>query len=477
MKRVNQQSNKQIKNQRKPRVMLSIAPWDLFEDSGGEDIYSIGIASLAAILEKNGYEVDALSLSYSKWEDVREKVIRKLKEFKPDFFGVSILSNSRVSTHKLLDVVKKLYPSIPIIAGGVHTTFLFEQVLNNYPVDFAVIGEGDITIIELLNAIKNKRPIQEFKKIKGIAFKQDKEIIKTEPRERIRDLDSLPFPKHELFEELIKRRGIVYLMTSRGCPFSCSFCPSSAFWGRCMIQRSAKNVMKEIKYLLKKFPNVGYLYFIDDEFVCNHERIKELCNLMLKEKINVKWNCLGRVSSMNEEIISLMKKAGCFEIIFGVESGSQRILDRLGKRVKVSEIINAFELCKKYNITTRYLTIVGLPGEDKKSVQETIDLAVKLKEGAEPAILIVYPGTEVCRLAKECGLITDDYWLTDGLPPLYTCEHSKKKLWWWAFKAGIIAHFHAHDGDLVEYIDRKLAKKLSPANFMRVFKRYVSDKT
>jgi radical SAM superfamily enzyme YgiQ (UPF0313 family) len=183
------------------------------------------------------------------------------------------------------------------------------------------------------------------------------------------------------------------------------------------------------------------------------------------------------VSSINEELIKIMKEAGCTEIIFGIESGSQRILDGIGKKVKIEDIIKSINLCKKYNIEINYLTIVGLPGENSKSVNESIKLAKKLKMVSEPAILIIYPGTEVYRLAKEKGQLTDDYWLTENLCPLYTSEHPKWRLWLWSFKTGFITHFYAEEGNLKEFLNRKIFIKLKPHNFFRIFKRYVTEKT
>ena len=458
------------------KFMFAIAPWDMWE---GEDdtLYPLGLAYLGAVLEKNNYKTDILNLTYSKWEEVMENAREKIKSEKPDVFGISILSNSRISALKLTKMVKEVSPNTTIIAGGVHTTCLYDQVLNNYPIDYTVIGEGEITFIELLNAIKQKKQISVFKKINGIAFKYNGKILKTPPRERIRNLDSLPFPKHEFFDRIIKKYKFAQIMSSRGCPFNCAFCPSSVHWGRFMIQRSAKNVLKEMKYLVKKYPYINYIAFTDDEFICNNKRIIDLCKMILKDKLKIKWKCLGRVSSLNDELVSWMKKAGCMEIIFGVESGSQRILDNIGKKVKVSQIINAFKVCKKYNIKTAFLSIVGLPGENSKSAMETAILAKKLRVPTEPAILIVFPGTEVYRLAKEKGLMTDNYWLSEGLCPLYTAEHPKWRLWWWSFKTGFITNFYADDGDFSGFIKRKLINKINPNNFLRIFKRYISDKT
>ena len=458
------------------KILLSIAPWDLWEDED-YSIYPLGLAYLGTILEKNGYDVKILNLSFSTIEDAKQKLAMEIKNERPDVFGISVLSNSRVAALKLFQLAREISPKIILLAGGVHTTFMTEQVLDHYPIDFAVLGEADYTILELLDAVKKKRPVSYLKKIKGIAFKHNNEIVKTEPRERIKDLDKLPIPKHDFFREQIEKTKTAFVITSRGCPFSCSFCPSSAYWGRCIVQRSAKSIMKEIRYLLEKFPDLKKIYFVDDEFICNNQRTIELCKMIIDENIKINWACLGRVSSMNDELVSWMKKAGCFQITFGVESGSQRVLDLLGKRVKVSQIIDAFNICKKYNITISCLTITGLPGENAKSVRETIRLCKKLRINTEPAILIIFPGTEVYRLAKEKGLLTDDYWLGEGLCPLYTCEHPKWRLWWWSFKTGLITYFYDPNVSAYDFFYDKILKKLNPSLFLRVFKRYVTDRT
>ena len=458
------------------KILFSIAPWDMWEDED-YSVYPLGLAYLSAILEKNGHEVEVLSLSFSTIEDAEKKLSKKIEQFKPDIFGVSILSNSRVAALKFFQLAKKISPETILIAGGIHTTFMYEQILTHYPIDFAVLGEADYTILELLDAIKKKKSLDYFKNIKGIAFKNNNEIIKTEPRERIKNLDELPIPKHEFFREQIEKTKAAYVITSRGCPFGCSFCPSSAYWGRCIVQRSASSIMKEIKYLLKNFPDLEKIYFVDDEFICNNKRTIDLCKMIIKEGIKIKWVCLGRVSSMNDELVNWMKKAGCCQITFGVESGSQRILDLLGKKVKVSQIIDAFNLCKKYDINISCLTIVGLPGENSKSVRETINLCKKLRINTEPAILIIFPGTEVYRIAKEKGLLTDEYWLGDALCPLYTCEHPKWRLWWWSFKTGLITYYYDPNVSAYDFFYDKILKKFKPSLFIRIFKRYITDRT
>lgn len=457
------------------KIILSIAPWDLLDNKEDSHL-PMGQAYLGAVLEKEGYDVEFMDLNAFKWDDVKNDVKNKIKKDKPDIFGVTILSNSRVSALQLLNLVKEVSPKTTILAGGVHTTFLYYQILDNYPVDFAVIGEGEITLIELINAIKNKKSVAYFKKIKGIAFIHKGEIIKTESRPRNIDLDSLPFPKHDFFEDFILRKNTAYIVSSRGCPYSCSFCPSSAFWGRFLAQRSAKNIFSEIKYLLKKYPNIHTIKFLDDEFLVNNGKIIELCKMIIKDDIKLNFTCAGRVTSINERVLKWLKKAGVSYISFGVESGSQMILDKMGKKVKINQIVRCFELCAKYNIYASFLAIVGSPGENSMTVNDTIRLAIKLDKPVEPAILIIYPGTEVYRLAKEKNLLNDDYWLSDGLCPLYTCENSNFKLLWWSFKVGFVTNFFSSEGHFFDFLNRKLFDKLKPKGFTRVFKRYITDK-
>ena len=453
------------------KILFVIPPWDLWENQE-DDMYPNGLGCLVSVLEKD-YKVDVVDLTNSKLEDIKESFKNKLIEFNPDVLGISMMSNNRVSSLKLMNFSKEIKDLI-IIAGGVHATCMPEQVINNFPVDYLVLGEGEIALAELL---KNLNKGGDLSKVKGIMYKKDGKIIRTEPGERIKNLDSIPFPKHELFRKIIEKYDYAQIMSSRGCPFSCVFCPSSVHWGRWMIQRSPKNVADEMEHIIKTFPNVKSIKFCDDELICNNKWINELCNLIIERGINkkIRWYCFGRVTSISEDKIKIMKKAGCFRVIFGIESASQTILNNARKMVKVEDIINAVTICKKNNLEVGYLTIVGLPGENSKTVRESMKVAIKLKCVAEPAILIIYPGTEVYRLAKEKGQLTDDYWLTEGLCPLYTCEHSKARLFWWSFKTGVITHIFADDGNLKEYLKRRIFNKLNPHNFNRVIRKYITN--
>ena len=431
----------------------------------------LGLPILGTILRDKGYQVklfcqDIAPIDWAELLTADMVMISTITSTAPEAYHIA---------RKIKEKAKVLGKDITIVMGGAHVTFMAEEALENYA-DFVVRGEGEQTILELLSWLENGNDAVSISRISGLSYKIGTKVYHNEKGPYLLDQDSLPTPELSLIEGW-KTPSIFPVLASRGCPFDCAFCPSSVHWGRRIVQRSAKSILDEIKYLLERFPAIKQIYFLDDEFLCNNKRVIDLCKMILEEKINIKWSCLGRASSINDELISWIKKAGCFEVVFGVESGSQRILDNIYKKVKVEQMIDSFRICKKYGIKTKCLTIVGLPGENAKSVNETIKFAKKVKERAEPAILIIYPGTEVCRLAKQKGQLTDDYWLGEGLPPLYTAEHSKKLLWWWSFKTGLITNFYADNGDLKGFLRNKFGRKLSPHTFLRVIKRYISDKT
>lgn len=464
----------------KMKILFFTAPWEY----GGEDvqnIYPLGLAYLGAVLEEKGYKVNAFNFSNKSWVKEEGNIREIIKKENPDVVGVSVMSNNRISSFRLLKMAKEINKKIVTLSGGVHTSFMYNQILENYPeVDFAVLGEAEETIVELMNAIKKKKTSNELRKIKGLAFRHKGEIIKTEVRQRIKDLDKLPIPKHEYFKDQIYRYKMAYIITSRGCPFNCKFCPSSAYWGRMVCQRSAKNVLNEIKYVIKEFPGLERIYFCDDEFILDKKRIIDLCRMILEEHINIKWECIGRATSVSDELIKWMREAGCAEISFGVESGSQKLLDNINKKVKVAEIIEAYEICHRNGLRTNVMLISGLPGENSETVKETIKLVKKVRCVGEPSILQIYPGTEIYELAKKHGLLDDNYWLTNKVIPLYTVEHTRLKLWWWSFKIGFFSHLYAkkrycssvYSGGITDFLNRKLLSQLKPARLRIIIKKY-----
>lgn len=434
--------------------------------------YPLALAYLGAVLENEGHSVRAFDYIHDDWAKVEGEVRKTILTEKPQIIGVSSMTTNRTAAVKLARIAKSIDPNIKVIFGGVHPTLMYKQILENFPVDFVVVGEGEETIIELVNAIGSKANYSKLKKIKGIAFKSENEVIRTENRPFLRDLDQLPMPKHVYFEDRIKRDKTFYISCSRGCPYACTFCSTSLHWGRMIRRRSVKSVMAEILFLKKKYPFVDKIIFNDDEFLMDHNWIKEFCNSMIKEKLNLTWYAAARVNAVSEDIVPLLKKAGCSSLSLGVESGSPKIIKSIDKKIEGKQIIRAFSICNKYNLPVGMFLMVGLPGENSQTINETIRL-VKLarpKELGLPGLFQVFPGTQVYELAKKQGFITDDYWLTDGPAPFYTYENSRAKLLFWSFKICLYHKFYF--GGLSKFIFGEIKAHLKFDKIKRTLKRY-----
>jgi radical SAM superfamily enzyme YgiQ (UPF0313 family) len=453
------------------KVLFFATPYE-FSSKQDLGIYPLGISYLGAVLERKGYRTNAFTFLFDDWEKAKPNMIEIIKSENPDVIGISSMTTNRTSSFELAKIIKSINPEIKVILGGVHPTIMYEQILENLPVDFIVLGEGEETMAELIKALENKSPLKELRKIKGIAFKNDGEIVKTETRQFIQNLDTLPFPKHEYFEDKIRKFGIVYITTSRGCPIGCTFCSTTKHWGKLRRRRSVENVIKELKMIKQKFPYAKEIQFQDDEFVMDNDWVEDFCNKFIKEKINLKFRCVGRVTSINDRVVSKLVKAGCLSINLGVESGSPKIINFIEKKITNEQAINAFKVCARHNLKAGLFLIVGLPGEDSKTINETISLLKNIPTAQLefPALFLIFPGTQTYGLAKEQGFITDDYWLTDKPVPYYTYEHSKKQLLLWSVK---IALYHKYyQGKLFSFLLSKLKDNLKPKRFLTQIKKY-----
>lgn len=434
--------------------------------------YPLAACFLGAVLEKEGHICKAYDFLFEPWKKAKIEIEKIIREEKLEIVMISSMTTNRYSAFQLAKLTKEINPNIKVIMGGVHPSMMYKQIIENFPVDFVVIGEGEETIVELVKAIENNLPLEEFKKIKGIAFKLNEEVIKTECREWIKNLDELPFPKHEYFAEKIKRDKQAFFIASRGCPISCKFCLTSLFWGRIRRFRSVENVIEEVKQVKKMFPDLEKIHFNDDEFIMRKDWVMEFTKQYIEAKINIGWECNGRASSIDEEIIKAIKEAGCVQLNIGVESGSPKIIESIGKKITNEQIINAYGLCEKYGVPAKIYLMVGLPGENKDTIKETIRLIKIIKSGmfSIPFIFQLYPGTQIYEDAKKKGFINDDFWLTDQPAPLYVIENSKRKLTWWALK---IAFFHKlYRGELWSFLFNYI-RKLRYDKLKKIIKVYI----
>ncbi len=382
--------------------ILLIYPYWLEERSNTEDVIvpPIGIYYVGAVLKENNYDVEILN--WCKINETPEKISEILLEKKPDVIGFSILQANRWGGIEIAQIAKQIDPEVKIVFGGVSATFLWKHFLTHFPeIDFVVIGEGEYTFLNLIRSIE-KGEDEQTGNIRGIAFKKDGKVIQTKPAEPIQDLDQLPVPA-KYFE-------YQHLSLTRGCPGKCTFCGSPKFWGRKVRFHSVDYFVEELELLYKK--GVNFFYFSDDTFSVNKKRVVEVCKKILEKNLKIAWNAISRVNYMSEEVLSWMRKAGCIQISYGIESGSEKIRDSLNKKITTGEIEKAFAITSKYGVLPRAYFIYGSPGESRKTIQESIDLIKKTKPLVlYSSVLSLFPGTALYSEYKKKFNVSEDVWL------------------------------------------------------------------
>jgi anaerobic magnesium-protoporphyrin IX monomethyl ester cyclase len=382
--------------------ILLIYPYFIHERIQVEDITvpPIGIYYVGAVLKENRYEVEILN-----WHAINktpEKIKEILREKKPDVIGFSILHANRWGGIEIAQIAKQINPEVKIVFGGIGASLLWEHLLRNFPeIDIVVIGEGEYTFLNLIRWIEGaeeKLP----QNIKGIAFKDNGKVVKTEEADLQPDLDKLPIPAN-YFE-------YQHLSSTRGCAWSCTFCGSPQFWGHKIKFRSPENFVEELELLYQK--GIRFFYISDDTFTTNKKRVIEICRMIIEKDLMITWFAISRVDHVDEEILYWMRKAGCIQISYGVESGSEKIRTVLNKKIKRDQVEKAFSLTVQYGILSRAYFIYGCPGETWNTIQETLDLIHEIK----PLSMIVYildifPGTQLYADLQKRSQLTDDVWL------------------------------------------------------------------
>jgi radical SAM superfamily enzyme YgiQ (UPF0313 family) len=403
----------------------------------GENIYlPINLAYIAALLEENHHEIEIIDLQI-ECRSIK-KLIERIKKFNPELIGITSVTPTFPYALKLAELFKKVKKDMKIVLGGIHVTAMPEDTLKNDCVDFVVIGEGEKTIVELADAIeKNKN----FKKIRGLGFKENGKIIINPPRPLIKNLDDLPLPAYHLInmKEYKYPRGIVPFFTSRGCPFNCIFCASHLVNGKKIRRRSIANVIEELK-LLKKY-GVNYVSFFDDTFTIDRKYVIKLCEQMIKENLNFKWWCNTRVSTVDEELLTYMKKAGCRIVAYGFESGTQRILNYIKKGITLEQSKRAAEIAKKLDMEMDAFFIINFPTEKKEEIINTIRFARTMPFGwFRLSSATPYPGTELYNICRKNNYV------------------SEEKLFNWA-NYNYLKGFYIYNPEITERDLKKLLKK------------------
>jgi len=297
-----------------------------------------------------------------------------------------------------------------VIIGGPHISSYYNKAISNYCIDIAVIGEGEKTLLYILNAIYNKYSLSN---IKGIAFKENNKIIYTGNASRINNLDNLPLPDYENIDMkpyiALESLGLI---SSRGCPNSCIFCSSKNIWGHSVIFRSAENVIKELDYFKRKYKyNGNELIFYDDNLTLNKERLYNICNLMIKKNYQYRWKCMSRIDTLDKNMLIKMKQAGCFSISFGIESANEETLLRINKNITINEVEKIIKTCNDIGVIFHGYFIIGFPWETKYNFKETIDFILKHQNiEASLSVLNPYPGTDFYENKDKWNIQIDETW-------------------------------------------------------------------
>ena len=343
--------------------------------------------------------------------DIWQQILKIIKKQNPDLVGITSNTQNFKSTLNIAKLIKTYNKKIPIIVGGPHPSLDGPASINNPYIDICVQGEGEKTIVELINALKNKKNL---KTIKGICFKKNKKIIQNPPREFIPNLDSLPFPHQYIPKTLInyKKYPLISfrgIFATRGCPNNCMFCGSKNIWSRHTRYRSPQNIIKEITNLTKY--GHQYIRFEDDTFGgMNKQYIDNLCNLMIKKCPGLKWECEMNVSAVTESTISLMKKAGCRSIQLGIESGNNQILKEIHKNITIEQAISASKIIKNHNILLEVFFMVGFPQETENSLNDTLNAINKIDANFTVySIFTPYPGTEIFKYCQDKQLVDSNF--------------------------------------------------------------------
>jgi len=362
----------------------------------------LGLGYIASVLEADGHDVNFLDLTLTPLSD--EKFKKYVNQINPGLIGISLMCRALPETRRMVAKIREV-SNAPICLGGPQPTTLSEFTLEYTKADFAAIGEGEITLKELVHYLAEGK--DNLSGISGLAFFQDNKVIINKPREHIKNLDQIPFPAWHLMPPSeykiapvlshVKRYPIAPIVTTRGCPYRCNFCGGPTIWGRTFRMRSSKNVVDEIELLMKEY-GVKEFFISDDNFTLIKEHTTEICKEILRRKLDIPWACPGgvRIDRLDHELLQIMKKAGCHLLGFGIESGDQEILVRAKKNLDLKSVSKVIKEAKEAGITTYGFFIMGLLGETPQTLRRTIDFAKSLPlDRAWFNILVPYPGTEI----------------------------------------------------------------------------------
>jgi len=383
------------------RVLLINTPYPYSECP----VPPLGLAYLAGILRREQAEVRILDLLMARYSP--DMLRRELAQFQPHVVGATCSTINSKAASRILRLCKEFDPGLVTLIGGPHASFVAADLIGEAPwIDVVVMGEGDQTIVELVKTLSDGGDLAG---VAGIAFRKNGRAVLNPPRPLIKDLDSLPLPARDLLP-ISKYRALKVpctVITSRGCPFGCIFCSAPKMFGRGVRYRDPGLVVDEIEMINRE---LGFqeINIVDDTFTVKEPHVQAICQGIRDRGLNITWSVYSRVDTINPRVLRTMKEAGCTWVCFGLESGSQKILDTIKKRITTAKSREGVRMATESGLNVLASFILGLPGEDPETAGQTVGLAKELFDTYKVSygfhLLAPMPGTEVRERAEEYGI-------------------------------------------------------------------------
>jgi len=375
----------------------------------------LGLLYIEAALERAGHEVKVFDPNLHNTP--LPELVSQIGSFAPQLIGLTSVTPTFNAAKQISAELKKVWPAVPIVMGGPHVSVLPEPSLRISPsIDFIVVGEGEETVVELAQILE--QPQQDFSTVRGLCYRRDGSVVLNAARPLIQDLDSVPYPAYHMLPVKEYAPSVVYrvreksifIMSSRGCPASCTFCVNQVT-GRRWRVHSIDYFMGLIHDTVRKY-DIRHFHFVDDNFMADQKRVEKICRRILDGGLSITWFIFARTDHCQDvELLRLMKRAGCVFIQFGIESGNEQILRQLGKKVSKETMCQACLNCKKVGIDYFNSFMIGGPGETSESVRESVDYAIQLDSiMAGFNILIPYPGTAIFKKYYQKDFVENADW-------------------------------------------------------------------
>ncbi len=380
----------------------------------------IGLASISAFVKRKGFDVTLFDAHAFHME--RKQIMEYVRSVNPVIIGLSVMTYQLPMIVSFLQDIKQILPNCITIVGGAHISAEYRSSLQLYKeIDYAVYGEGEYTMLELLQAIETDAPLQN---IKGLAYRQDHAIKINPPRPLIEKLDRLPYPDwsslpiNRYWDVFTTRKNYARIIASRGCPYQCSFCGAHIAMGRTFRKRSVEHIIGELE-MLYDHHHVREILFNDSTFNIDNNWVYDICEGILGMNRPLIWRANVRADRLDKKTLLKMKESGCVKVIMGIESSNDQMLKNMKKGETIEQIKHGMSILKEVNMPSDHGFILGMPGETEQSIKKTIEFAKNIKASVVTFSLATpFPGTHFYEQAKSEGLQVDDWSKFDffGIP-------------------------------------------------------------